>query len=130
MFVFCVKIDSDHNSKKLKAGDLLESQSALSDSFPDKFSLRGSQQEVAVQTDVPLVAKSASAAAALAPQRTNVSDDAAWAVAALDHGVTVFHVDAKMADGGGYYLMSGDTAINEAGLAKNQVRAAILATGA
>ncbi len=126
MPVFRVKVDSDHNGRKYKAGDLIESKSDLANSFSDKFSLQGSQQEVAVQTDVPLVAQSAPAVAS-APDRTDVSGDAAWSVAALDHGVTVFHVDAKMSDGGGYYLLKDGVALNEAGLQKNQVRSTILA---
>lgn len=127
MPVYRVKTDSDHNGKKYAAGDLLESTSDLATSFPDKFSLQGSEREVAVQTDVPLAAKTAGAPAA--PTRTDVSDDQSWGVAALDHGITVFHVKGTIADGGGYFLMKDDVAINETGLAKNQVKAAIIATG-
>lgn len=129
MPVYRVKIDSDHNGKKLAAGALLESASDLATSFPDKFALQGSQAEVSVQQDVPLAAKTAAKAEPAAPERTDVSDDTAWGIAALDHGITVFHVDATIAKGGGYFLMSGDTPINETGIAKNQVKAAILATG-
>lgn len=134
MPVYRVKVDCDHNGKKLAAGALLESASDLAISFPDRFSLQGSQAEVAVQQDVPLAAKSVAAVAAaakepIAPERKDVSDDDTWGIAALDHGVSVFHVDAKIANGGGYFLMSGDKAINDVGLAKNHVKAAILATG-
>ena len=133
--------NTDHNRVKYNAGDLISSDDDLAGKFPDKFqAIGGNSGPVEVKQDVPAGQQLASSMEAInlniktadsvptsgdAPELEDVSADTGWAEVAAKNAITVKHSDKTIAKGGGYFLFDGETQINEVGLAKGRVLAAI-----
>ena len=132
--------NTDHNRVKYNAGDLIASDDDLAGKFPDKFqAIGGNSGPVEVKQDVPAGQQLASSMEAInlniktadnapvsdAPELDDVSADDSWAEVAAKNAITIKHSSKTIAKGGGYVLFDGETQINEVGLAKGKVPAAI-----